>query len=256
MKPLASTNNPYFLKPIWQSVFRQRWAFGIALILLWGAIRFWMVLQANVSGSYQWVSLIFVSMWIAPFLFLTRNGRRQIGMTWPRQWSWLLLGLILGGLVALLMYWIGTALYGHTDQHWFGYISHTYSVPVDLSTSDRWLYFGIFSSVGMTFSPIGEELFYRGMVHESFVPRWGDRIASYLDSAAFALVHLAHFGIVYRSGQWEWWALPGLLWVLLLFGLCQLFFLVRKRSGSILGAILCHAGYNAAMTYTIFFYLL
>lgn len=53
----------------------------------------------------------------------------------------------------------------------------------------------------MTFSPVGEEVFYRGIVHACLVPRVGATWASLLDSAAFALVHLAHFRLVWVSGR-------------------------------------------------------
>ena len=52
----------------------------------------------------------------------------------------------------------------------------------------------------MTFSPIGEELFYRGIVHGSFTGRFGEQKASFFDSLTFAITHLAHFGIVYVLG--------------------------------------------------------
>jgi membrane protease YdiL (CAAX protease family) len=108
----------------------------------------------------------------------------------------------------------------------------------------------------MVFSPIGEELFYRGIVHGSFVPKTGEHMASIIDSLAFALTHLAHFGIVYIMGNWSFLFVPSLLWVFFMFLTSRLFFLCKVKTGSILGAIASHAGFNLAMMYFILYHIL
>ncbi len=108
----------------------------------------------------------------------------------------------------------------------------------------------------MTFSPIGEELFYRGIVHGSFVPQLGEQKASIADSLAFALTHLAHFGIVYTAGSWNFLFLPAMLWVFFMFLSSRIFFICKEKTGSISGAILSHAAYNLTMMYFIFYQVL
>ena len=51
---------------------------GILLLLVFGIVRAVLVLQANVTGSYQVVSLVFVAMIALPWLLLTRDGRTPI----------------------------------------------------------------------------------------------------------------------------------------------------------------------------------
>ena len=108
----------------------------------------------------------------------------------------------------------------------------------------------------MTFSPIGEELFYRGLVHGSFVKILGEQKASVADSMAFALTHLAHFGIVYFLDSWHFLFVPALLWVVSMFMTSRVFFLCKEKTGSILGAILSHAAFNLTMMYFIFYHIL
>ena len=108
----------------------------------------------------------------------------------------------------------------------------------------------------MTFSPIGEELLYRGLIHQCFVPRYGRNKASIIDSLAFGITHLAHFGLIFSLGEWQFLPIPALLWVLLTFVSSRLFYYCKQKSGSIYGAILCHAGFNLAMTYFIFYHIL
>ena len=77
---------------------------------------------------------------------------------------------------------------------------------------------------------IGEELLYRGVVHSSFVSKYGEQKASYIDSVAFAITHLAHFGIVYIAGVWDFFLIPALIWVFLMFVTSQLFFYLQTKN--------------------------
>src|SRR5205807_4544739 len=45
------------------------------------------------------------------------------------------------------------------------------------------------------FSPLGEELFFRGLFHESIAARAGQGAASFANGVAFGLMHLVHHGI-------------------------------------------------------------
>ena len=105
----------------------------------------------------------------------------------------------------------------------------------------------------MTFSPIGEELFFRGIVHSSFAKSFGDKKASFVDSSAFALTHIAHFGLVFINNQWKFLTTPTLIWVLSMFSVSVLFFIFKKRVSSIWGAVVCHSAFNLGMVYCIFY---
>jgi len=227
------------------------------LIFLFGIPRFFIVLEANRTGNYNFTSLIFLIMWITPFILLTKQGRKRIGIKKPEKYIWLVYSFLLGIFICFLVFLIGQYLYDTSISNWFKYISNSYTIPAEnLKGTGRHIYFVIFAVIGMTFSPIGEELLYRGLIHESFVPKFGDNTASVIDSLAFATVHLAHFGLIYSSGSLRFLVIPAILWMLLMFFTSRLFFYCKKRSGSIYGAILSHAGFNLAMTYFIFYYIL
>ena len=181
-----------------------------------------------------------------------------MGLRRPANWTWVVVAFISGFLYCLVMYLLANAWFTPGEEHWLHYLAGTYQqVPLPLSDTDRTIYFAIFAGIGMTFSPIGEELFYRGMIHEHFREKYGEQGASLLDSMAFSLVHLAHFGIICTAaGTYAFLPLPALFWVLFLFALCLSFSYFRKRSGSILGAILAHAGFNVGMNYFIFYAIL
>lgn len=245
------------LKLQWAKIFRFDWVFGLVLILLFGIPRFIIVLSANITGNYSLIAAIFLLMWLSPFIFLTKSGRKYIGLKKPANYYWLVYSFIAGILVCAAIYFVSVLLFKDDFHNCFVYISKSYSASrIVLNDSDRLTYFLIYSITGMTFSPIGEELFYRGIVHGSFAQSFGEQKASYADSAAFALTHLAHFGIVYIAGGWQFLLAPALVWVISMFAASQVFFLCKQKSGSILGAILSHAAFNLTMMYFIFYHIL
>ncbi len=247
----------YYLRPVFRRCFPYSWVFGLVLILLFGIPRFILVMEANITKSYYLVSFVFVAMWFMPFLFLSKEGRRFIGIKKPERAVWLIYSVLLGCIMCVMLYLCFTLLYGHTISNAFVYISGANATPEGTMSPDmRLTYFLIGSAVSMTFSPIGEELFYRGVVHGSFAPRFGEQKASIFDSLAFALTHLAHFGIVYVAGGWQFLPVPALLWVTGMFFTSRIFFLCKQQSGSILGAILSHAAFNITMMYFTCYHIL
>lgn len=242
------------LRPFWRFI-SYNWKFGLFLILLFGIPRFIMVLDANASGGYGTVSILFLAMWFTPFIFLSKNGRKYIGIKKPKSYLWLLYSFLIGFVFCSIMFICAKFLYADTIHNSFVYISRSYTIPSEALADNKLMFFLMFSLVGITFSPIGEELLYRGVVHGSFVEQFGEWKASIFDSLAFALTHLAHFGIVYNLGGWHFLPVPALLWVLGMFIASQIFFFCKQKSGSILGAILSHAGYNVAMMYFIFYHI-
>jgi len=233
------------------------WQFGLALILLLGVPRFLIVLDANKTGNYNFTSIIFIIMWITPFLLLNKKGRNLIGIKKPKKKRWFIYSFLLGIASCTIIFFVGKFLYQDSIENWFVYISNSYSsIPAnELNGINKINYFFLFALTAMTFSPIGEELLYRGIIHQSFVSKFGNNKASIIDSLAFAVVHLAHFGIIFSNGSWSFLIIPGLLWMSFMFLSSRLFFYCKTKSQSIYGAIICHAGFNFAMTYFIFYHI-
>jgi len=243
------------LRPIWSRYFSYNWKFGLALVLLICIPRFILVMQANVTGSYQVIGIVMAVSALVPFIFLNREGIRQIGIVRPSSMRMVLASLVIGLIAGLFLYVIGEWLFGEGEGNWYRYIGRSYRIPEGISANDKMVLFAITAGMGMIFSPIGEELFFRGIVHDAFARSMGENGASLADSAAFALTHLAHFGLIYTGQQWELLVRPALLWVIAMFLVSRLFFYFKQASGSLLGAILCHAGFNLGMIYSIFYLL-
>ncbi|MBP6431461.1 MAG: CPBP family intramembrane metalloprotease [Ferruginibacter sp.] len=243
------------LKPFWCRYFNFNWKFGLFLILIICIPRFILVLYANSTGSYGSIGLIMTISAIAPFVFLTKYGRKKIGITKPKNFKWLLIAFACGLIASLLLYFIGQILYSNSYQNWYHYIGKSYKISATISQADKKVMFIIMAITGMTFSPIGEELFFRGIVHTSFAKSIGDKKASFVDGAAFALTHISHFGLVFINNKWDFFFLPTIIWVISMFLVSLLFFNFRKKCDSILGAILSHSAFNLGMIYCIFYLL-
>ena len=230
---------------------------GVFLILIIGIPRFIIVLGANATGNYKYTSLIFVFMCLLPFLLLNRDGQKRIGIVKTKKTGYLFYSLLLGVLICVPVFLLGTGLYGMNENNWFVYISRSYSgaLPSDFG-NERLIYFAMFAGISMIFSPIGEELMYRGFIHQCFESKYSPKRASQIDSLAFALTHLAHFGILFTAAGWVFRPVPALLWIICTYLVSRVFFFCKQKAASLGGAILSHAGFNLAMNYFIFYHIL
>ena len=243
----------YELRPFWRKIFSFNWQFGLFLIIIICIPRFFLVLNANTSGNYGSIGIIMFLSAIAPFIFLTKYGRKEIGLTRPEKYRWLFIAFISGLVFSFLLHFLGQYFYGNTYENWYNYIGRSYKIPAGINFQDKKVLFIIMAVTGMTFSPVGEELFFRGIVHAGFAKSIGENKASLVDSAAFALTHISHFGLVFISNQWNFLTVPTLIWVSSMFVVSLLFFVCKIYCGSILGAIICHAAFNLGMIYCIFY---
>ena len=241
------------LNCIWNKYIKLDWRFGLILLLVVCTMRFIFALHANVMGNYSLISYIMVFSALTPFIFLSKEGRKQIGMTKPNNYLWLLYSLFIGIILSTVLFLLGYFLYSTNIENWYVYIGNSYNIPEGIAGKDKLIYFSIMALTGMIFSPIGEELFFRGIIHTSFSKSIGDKKASIIDSSAFAITHLSHFGIVYLSGIWKFLFIPSLIWMAGMFFSSLWFFRCRKKSGSIWGAVICHAGFNLGMIFWIFY---
>ena len=241
---------PSHYHKLWDRIFPNKWVLGLFLVLLFGIPRFILVLKSYVSGQSQWLSIVFTLMFFTPLLFLKKAGRREMGLKKSTHSWWLLWGFLLGCGMCLVLFAFTRLAFGLEISNPFVYIASLANTE-----NSSGIYFLIYMIIVMTFSPIGEELFYRGVVHQAFKEKLGENKASIIESAAFALTHLAHFGIVYAAGNWVLLPLPALIWLVCMFFTCMVFNLVRRGSGSIVGPILTHAGFNFGMGFLIFYAL-
>src|SRR5687768_9029093 len=191
----------HVLRPYWQKIFGFNLRFGLFLLAAICVPRFILVLYANTSGNYGSIGVIMLISALTPFIFLNKYGRHKIGIRNPQNYSWLPAAFVAGVAFSLLLYYLGDNLYKESFENWYRYIGQSYRIPPNMNLADRSNLFIVVALTSMLCSPIGEELFFRGIVHSAFAVNLGETKASFADSAAFALTHISHFGLVYVAGS-------------------------------------------------------
>ena len=221
---------------------KSMWLLALVVALLLAIPRFiWML-----NNQYQLAILIFILMALVPFVLLNRSARTIIGFA-RCSWTWIGLSFVLGALAAITIYLLGLLLFSASSPHWYRVIMDSFNErDIIAQIKPSALLFLLFALPSLLFSPVGEEFFFRGFLHETIAMRWGSQAALALDATLFGVIHLAHYGLYYQQGSLALRS-HAFTWVLLMAATAILFYFVRKKSGSLWAAVSCHAGFNLAM---------
>ena len=196
----------------------------------------------------------FVLMALMPFIFLKKEDRKRTGLTESKSGKYYLIGIMAGACLALLCYGLGVFLFDHSNDNWFISIKNSYLRTTDTTGMTLPKQFMIFTIPALIFSPVGEEIFFRGFLQEALATKLTYRNAMIIDSLFFALIHLFHHGIVRNlAGQIRFYPLSGFIWVALMFVTAMAFAVLKKKSASICPVIISHAVFNLVMNITIFY---
>lgn len=233
---------------------QTNFALGWALLLSFSTLRFSAALYSLATGINTYLTIIFVLMAILPFIVLTKSSRKEAYFKIPKSYPKLLYSIFIGAFVAYLIFLLGNFIYGDTQLNWYRFIGETYPIDIkSINPDQKIIFFTIFLLIGLTFSPIGEEFFYRGITHHLLLDKYKEVTAACITSLAFGLVHLGHFGIFYQNGEWEYYMWPSVIWVGLMTVTGLIFYYCKSTSESIWGAVASHMGFNATMTWLIFY---
>jgi membrane protease YdiL (CAAX protease family) len=239
------------LRPFWNRFFNFNWKFGFFLILISCIPRLLMFLNTGQSGTCKFISLtvIMVLTAAAPFLFLKKKGRKAIGISKPVDYNGVLLACIFGLTVSILFFTLGVLLYSTSQENWYSYIMNPYAIPNGINPGNSTFMISMMALLLMTVSTIGEELFFRGIIHSSFARSIGNNKASVIGSLVFVFTYIAHFALMLNNFQYTLAAVPCVVLGLGMFIVSILFLLFKKFSGSLLGAVICHLSFNFGMLY-------
>ena len=92
--------------------------------------------------------------------------------------------------------------------------------------------FGVFM---LLWAPIGEELFYRGYVYNTFKERYSMRTALLITCFLFGLRHTTHFFYL-----WTTVSVAGIMWAVDVFIIGALFTYVYERTGGLMPVMIVH----------------
>ena len=193
-------------------------------------------------------------MMMMPWIFLNKQGRKKIGFSKSISFKFYWYAIAAGLLLALLCYVSGLLLFAASADNWFVSIKNSYYNSMNTAGMSLITMFITFTVPALIFSPLGEEIFFRGFLQEALTQKFSYSTAMAIDSLFFALIHLFHHGFVKNAaGIIHFYPLSGFLWVLLMFSTAMVFAWLKKKSGSLYPAIAAHAVFNLVMNVTIFY---
>ena len=247
--PKLANASPW--KSAWHS--EKRLAILLGLSALFAAMR--AVGLLGPSSLRALLPLSFCLMMATPWIFLTAQGRRDIGLQRALSWRYLVPACAIGVLAALICFWAGVLLFGHSQDNWFISIANNYRNTLDTSYLTMLQLHLFFTIPALLFSPLGEEIYFRGVLQSALEERCSVRHASVIEASIFGLIHLCHHGLLPVATGIFLLPLSGALWVVLMFAVALLFAFLRKRSASLYPAVAAHGFFNLSMNTAIFAWL-
>jgi membrane protease YdiL (CAAX protease family) len=245
--PAASiSSQPEFLKPFWTALFGPPWLVSLAVFVVLAGARFFALLS-----PYSLQELYFlqtVAMWALPFLFLTANGRREIGLTERGVNLVSMAGsTVAGAACGLAFFALGMTLYGSSPDNWCISIRGYLHLDEMRGLMPPLGLFALYALPAIFLNPIGEEMLFRGFIQQAFARRFNRAIATLVSSLLFGLVYLSIHG-AWREAS----VLPSRLGsvivaVVLMACIGYVFSLCRTLTGSLWPAVAAHAAFNLAI---------
>lgn len=234
----------------WKSSSARGLPVAVALALAFAAMR-----AAGTLAPAHWRWLLplgFVCMEASPWLPLSRAGRQQIGLVRPIRLAWFAPSIALGALAALACFALGAIAFGSGEDNRFASIARNYRDTIPRQGFTTLQPFLVATVPALLFSPIGEEIFFRGLLQRALEERFSLRASTGTEALLFGLVHLCHHGLLATAAGIRLLPLSSALWVALMSGAARLFAWLRHRSGSLFPAMAAHASFNLAMNACIF----
>ena len=160
--------------------------------------------------------LMCAAMIALPWILLSPHGRYQMGLKAPTDAAYFAAALGVGVAGGALCFALGFLLYGSSAENWFVSVARSYQAQPTPGFSILQLHL-TFTIVACLFSPLGEELFFRGFLQKVLEQRLSVRASTHAQAGLFALVHLCHHGILVSAAGLVLLPASGALWVVLMF---------------------------------------
>jgi membrane protease YdiL (CAAX protease family) len=222
----------------------------VALAVVFAGMR-----VVGVLGPPKWRFLLpfsFVLMAATPWLVLDKCERAESGLVGSTRTASYPLALAFGALAAVACFLLGVVLFGTSEDNWFISVASSYRRAVNTAGISTLMLYLTFTLPAVLFSPLGEEIFFRGLLQRALEMRLSVKASTACECVAFGLVHLCHHGLYWNQAGLRVHLVSGALWVLLMTAVAWGFATIRKTSGSVAPAIAAHAAFNVAMNATVF----
>jgi membrane protease YdiL (CAAX protease family) len=239
----------FLLKPFWARLIGPAWFASLLFYVVVAAVRFLAALS-----PYPLQGLFFlqtVAMWSIPFLFLTPEGRREIGLAEYGVTVWALLGSIAAGAASAVAFFaLGMALYGESPNNWCISIRNYLHLDEVRGLIPPAGIFALYALPAILLNPIGEEILFRGLIRRAFSQRFNPAVGVIVSSLLFGLIYLYVHGLWRDSAGFHLRLASTAVAILLMALIGAVFNACRAHSGSLWPAMAAHAAFNLALLAT------
>ena len=182
----ANTMNPVdggntnFLRPFWGHVGIAPWGFSLVVFAVLAAARF---CAAWGPKQLQILFLLHVlAMWALPWIFLSGPGRKAIGLANPRKWLPALLSSgIAGGIAGLLCFALGWATPHDSPSNLLAVVHSSLQLEQMRAAMPLPLILVAIGVPAVLLTPVGEEIFFRGIMQRPDVTSNAGPAANMID---------------------------------------------------------------------------
>jgi membrane protease YdiL (CAAX protease family) len=161
---------------------------------------------------------------------------------------------VIGVAASVACFAIGFLLFERGEDNWFVSVGNSFRAQPTPNFSIVQLHL-MFTIPAIIFSPIGEEVYFRGVLQRALETRFSSPLSAALESSWFGAAHLIHHGLILTAAGFAFRPVSGTLWFLLTTLLSLVFAALRKASDSVFPAVIAHSAFNATMNFFIFGYL-
>jgi hypothetical protein len=238
MKSEAIPPTETLFRPPLERAFGSAVAVAMAVFVVHAVLRF---IGALTHGPMLAVAMALV--WPLPWLLMGRSGRQAIGVRRAEHVGWYAAAILLGVAAVGVTAGIAGLCFGGGADNWLlRHAADLNEIAKRLPPASPSHLFWMLALPAMIFSPLGEEILYRGFLQTAFGRAAGARAGRIVPALLFGFAHLSQFGLLPLQ--------PPLLvvWLPSMFAVALLFGWVRERSGSLYSAVMCHAAFNLALT--------
>ena len=235
-----------FLKPFWTRVVGPPWAVSLLLAIVLGAARFFAVF-----GPYPAQAIFFLqfaAVWVTPFVFLTTNGRYQIGLRERGATAVNLASAVLAGAIyGLIAFGLGMALYHDSPENWCVSLRDYLRLIELRGVLPPIAVFALYAVPSILFAPIADEILFRGFIQTALTRRWNPQVATTVNCLGYGITYLYFHAIWSDLAGFHVRLVSGGITLGLFTVAGLLFTLIRLYSGSLWTAVAAHAGFNMAL---------
>jgi uncharacterized protein len=235
-----------FLRPFWKQLKIPPWVLSLLVLAILAGVRFY-----SVFGPPRMRFLFLVQalvMWLLPAIFLSAAGPQAIGLVRPcRGAGALALCAAIGVVAGLVLFSVSTSLHGSPSDNWIASVRAGMQLDRMRAVMGPAAILAMLAVPALIVTPVGEEILFRGLIHQAFTMRWNWIAGIAVNSLAFGLVHLHVHGLTHDAAGFHLRVVSGGMFVLGGALLSAVFTLCRMRTGSLFAAMAAHAGCNTAV---------